>query len=379
MYPKAYITSVGLITAFTKDFENFINSKIPERDKCSTDFFDLKNHSICNISKDSLDISSKDSRIMGKHTLMLIKASEEAYKKTGFDRYNPEEIGYFSAIGMIDYENEDLLSAVIKSMKEGQFDLQEFFKKGYREIYPLWPLSMLNNISLCQSAIRLNIKGDNCVFTPHSDASLHSINEAIWSISNNKSKVALAGAVSEVISPQSIARYILCNTNKSRVSSPEMPVDIYMAEGSVFFAIEGETTENKKLASLSGFGASFGFDDVSGGVTEQAVKSSMYQACRGKKVDLVFTHYSRQQDSFNEISAIKGIFGDDVEFVSTKSLIGDMLTCAGAFDCALAVSLLNDKMPVFINGHVKEKKYNTILINAFSVEGNVTSILVERV
>lgn len=384
MYPSSVIiTSVGLVSPFAMTLEELADCLIEPKDE-TRDFFNMSYHNFCEINKESLNILSKDSRIMGKHSLMLIKASEDAFYKSGFDnKYKPEDMGYFASIGMIDYENEDLIPSVIKSMNEGELSYELFYKKGYREIYPLWPLSMLNNIALCQSAIRLNIKGDNVVFTPHSDSSLLSINEAIWSIANGNCKAALAGGVSEVISPLSIARYLLCNTNESRINRKTDTLKQPMAEGSVFFALENEDIKKQGLAKVIGFGSAFGFDEQRGGVATKAIELSMSDAinkANTKKIDLVLTHYNKfYEESRNEIMAIKNLLGKDIETVSVKSFVGDMLSGAGAFDCAVGICLLNDMIPKFIKKDISRNQYNCIMINAFSVEGNATSLIIERI
>ncbi len=91
-----------------------------------------------------------------------------------------EEIGFFAGMGMVDYEVDDLLPAVLKSLNAtGDLDYSAFYSKGYTEIYPLWPLSMLNNISFCQVATSLDLQGENTVFSPHADSGAMAVAEGM--------------------------------------------------------------------------------------------------------------------------------------------------------------------------------------------------------
>ena len=82
-------------------------------------------------------------------------------------------MGFFAGMGTVDYHLEDLLPAVAKSLSQsGDLDYDRFFSAGYQEIYPLWPLGMLNNVAFCQAAIHFGLRGENAVFSPHGDAGI---------------------------------------------------------------------------------------------------------------------------------------------------------------------------------------------------------------
>ncbi|HXX58772.1 MAG TPA: beta-ketoacyl synthase N-terminal-like domain-containing protein, partial [Thermodesulfovibrionales bacterium] len=138
-----------------------------------------------------LGISPKDSRIMDTHAYMLMKSSRDAYREAKLDTASvpAEETGFYAGMGMVDYRIEDLLPAVHKSLNSGGgLDYDAFFSEGYKEVYPLWPLSMLNNISFCQVAINLNIKGDNTVFSPHADSGAQAVIEGMSAIREGKAQ-----------------------------------------------------------------------------------------------------------------------------------------------------------------------------------------------
>lgn len=381
MFTQIAITSLGVISSLGVEhkglWDSFINPKRIYRPIPEIQYFDLNNHNLCSIDDKQLSLHPKERRIIGKHSTMLMFASEKAYLKGGLRDLQPEDIGFFTSFGMVDYTVEDLLPAVVKSIKDGRLDYSSFFKGAYREIYPLWPLSMLNNIALCQTAIRLGIKGDNAVYTPHSDSSLQAINSACLSVAMGHCKIALAGGVSEVIGPNSLARYLNCNTNKSRVGcNIDDTLITPMAEGSAIFAIErlddARLRGKRPLALIVGFGSAFGFDDLKGGPSQEAIKRAIERSLinaniNSKDIDVVFSHYdSKTEEGINETRALCEIFDKAIKIVSSKAVLGDMLSGAGAFDIALAISMFDTE------------KVDTALINAFSVEGNTASLIIKR-
>lgn len=375
---KIVITSVETISPSTRASSQISDLK---------DFFDLNNHYICNVN--STDSKSRDSRIMGKHTLMLMKSADSSYRQSRLNEYKPEDIGLFMSLGMFDYEIDDLLPAVIKSIKNGQLDYPEFFKKGFREIYPLWPLTMLNNIAMCQCAIRLGIKGDNAVFSPHSDSSLNAIYEGWMSIAEKHSEASIVGGVSEIISPMSLVRYILCNTNASRINDTNRIPPYKVSEGAVALTLETIDNAVKRglpcLCVLKGFGAGFGVDEKKGGATVDAIETSMRLALlmadiRPQDIDILFSHHNVEiEEGVNEYKALNNTFSQLPVIINTKSRFGDMLSSAGVYDVALGIKILSE--PAHTQT-IANKKINHppafIMINAMSVEGNVTTLIIGK-
>ncbi len=99
---------------------------------------------------------------MGKHLSLLMAAVDEALRGAAISPgvFAPGDMGFFAGMGMVDYHVEDLLASVAKSLdREGGIDYDRFFLEGYREIYPLWPLGMLNNVAFCQASIHFGFAG----------------------------------------------------------------------------------------------------------------------------------------------------------------------------------------------------------------------------
>ena len=75
-------------------------------------------------------------------------------------------MGFFAAMGMVDPDVEDLRAAVRASGGAAGLDYEKFYGGAYREIHPLWPLAMLNNVGFCLAAMALGLRGENATFSP---------------------------------------------------------------------------------------------------------------------------------------------------------------------------------------------------------------------
>ena len=357
------------------------------------------------LNAESLDIHPRDSRIMNRHSLMLMKCAQDAFQQAGFHELQvpSDKIGFYAGMGMVDYEIEDLLSSVVKSLDaEGNLDYERFFSNGYHEIFPLWPLSMLNNISFCQAAIRLGICGENSVFSPHADSGAQAIAEAIAAVRSKSSLAVLAGGVSEKISPLSLAREHLHGKD-----GEWKPV---LGEGCGILSLELQSAADARgadyLASLSGYGFAFGLDEGEAGPTVNAIAHSMQQAVESANVkpediNLIITHGDcTGTGNRNEVEAIHDVFAsclDKIKAFSAKGAIGHLLAAAPVVDAIIGMQILKHGIiPATIKGPgatepegeqridviFKEpfkEDVTRILINCRSYEGQCASLVLEKV
>ena len=177
MENKVVITGVGLVSSLGNDLDttwkNLLEGKsgISRIDDFNAEGFKCPYGAIVHgLDPDELKVHVRDSRIMDRHAYMLLKSSRDAFQSSSVDLAltPPERVSYFAAMGMIDYHAADFEEAVIQAMdNDGKLNYDKFFSASYENIFPLWPLSMLNNIHFCQVAIDLGIKGESIVFCPH--------------------------------------------------------------------------------------------------------------------------------------------------------------------------------------------------------------------
>jgi len=348
------------------------------------------------------DIHPELARSMGKHLSLLLASTEEAFcsARIGSGMFDPQDIGFFAGMGMVDYRIEDLLSAALKSMnRDGSPDYDRFFAVGYQEIYPLWPLGMLNNVAFCQASIHFGVRGENCVFSPHGDAGIQAVAEAVKVLEDGKAKVALAGGVSEEISLHSLARArlhgLIGPPEKKEVL--ESGAEIFLGECGAMLVLEPLSSARKRgaglLARVAGFGFACGKDRRTGFVSRQTISSAIrgalsHAALGPDRIDLVMTGGLSQ----NELEAVREIFGGGAEppiLVTVAKTMGEMFAAGPILSTAVGLSIADlSALPLdppisvlhprtVVRGRLPSSVHR-ILVNGISYEGRCASMIVEK-
>ncbi len=350
------------------------------------------------------DIHPQLARSMGKHLSLLLASTEEALCSAGIRpaMFDPQDMGFFAGMGMVDYHVEDLLPAVLKSLSRGgDLDYDKFFFSGCQEIYPLWPLGMLNNVAFCQAAIHFGLRGENCVFSPHGDAGIQAVAEAVKVLEEGKAKVALAGGVSEEISPLSLARARLKGLlrppeRQSGAGSPKgATAEIVLGEGGAMLVLEpmsGAVDRGANiLARVVGFGFSCEKDHRGRFASERAIFSAIEGALSQAeldptRIDLIMLGSLSQ----NELEAVRKIFGMALEapiMVATAKTLGEAFAAGPILNTAIGLSSPDlAASPQDIRpypppgGGAPRGPSNTgrVLINGISYEGRCASMIVEK-
>ena len=365
-----------------------------------------------------LGVHPRDARIMDTHSYLLMKSTRDAFQQAGLDRTSipREEIGFFAGMGMVDYEAEDLLPAVVKSLDgRGHLDYSAFYSQAYTEIYPLWPLKMLNNIGFCQVATQLNIQGENTVFSPHGDSGAMAVTEGMKSVRSQRAQVVLCGGVSEKVNPSSLARAHLSgilNTVDPQKGFLCRPFAMdrkgtVLGEGCGVVALELESSARKRgvpmVASATGYGCSCEISNSHSGPTARAFSLAMREGLdraglKPSEIDLIIAHGDGTvSGDRNEIEAIHDVFSDclnQIHIFSSKAALGHLLAGAPLIDVILGVRMLTDgivpAMPHpsppdpsirfhVVQGTSLRKDVRRILINCQSVEGQAASLVLETV
>lgn len=365
-----------------------------------------------------LKIHPRDARIMDTPSYLLLKAALDAFRGARLEgtQISREEIGFFAGMGMIDYDIEDLLPAVLKSLDAtGGLNYSAFYSGGYTEVHPLWPLSMLNNIGFCQVGTSLDLQGENIVFSPHADSGMMSIAEGAKSVLDGRAQVVLCGGVSEKVSPSSLARARLCgilSTTGVKDGPPCKPFDAerrgtVLGEGAGVIALELESAARRRgvepLAAVTGHGCSCECQGGCAGPTVKAMtlamKSALDRAGLGpSEIDVVMGHGDGTlAGDRSEIDAIQQVFSDCIESLhvfSSKGALGHLLAGAPLIDAILSISMMNQGLiPAMLHtsapdpsirfhlvrGKPVKKDLKRVLINCQSYEGQAASIVLEAV
>ena len=321
---------------------------------------------IAGLDPSSVGPHQKWTRSPDLHLVLLMKCAREAFQQAKLDVSAPshEQVGLFVGMGMVDCHLEDLLPAIIASMDgEGALDLDAFYFRGYQKIYPLWPLSMLNNVSVCQVAIELGIRGENAVFAPDAVAGAQAIAEGVKSLHQKKTVAVLAGGVSETISPFSLARAHLHGVievaGPEKSDSPASPVNghgMVLGEGAAMLAMELRSSAERRGASFTtaivGYGAACEQDPDSASPTAAAISRTIAEALeraelKSSDIDVVIIEGPRGFVRHHN-HALRETFGysPSLQVYSSQSAIGCLLAGMAPVDAILGARMIeNDMIP----------------------------------
>ncbi|MBI5676348.1 MAG: hypothetical protein HZC48_11085 [Nitrospirae bacterium] len=414
MDDKVVITGTGMVTSLGFSASETWNALLagksgikPIEDFDASGFNCRSAAQVNGLNPSDLGIHPRDARIMDKHSLMLMKCSHDAFRESHIERASieGEDIGFFAGMGMVDYNRDDLLPALLKSRdSHGNLDYDRFFAGGYQEIHPLWPLSMLNNISFSQVAISLDIRGENAVFAPHADSGTSAVAEAVRILIEKKAKIALAGGVSEKVSPSSLARAGLAGILSTTENNREAVCRPFSAERNGTLPGEGcGILALELLSSARARGASYKTMITGYGFAFDALSIAMQSAIKNaglvpSDIDVIIANGDGTYSGDNsEADAIHQIFSDCMDKISvysSKGALGNMFAGAPAVDIILGVNMLEhglipatlNSLPLDANVRfnlVYDKPLKTslkrIMVNSQSYEGQCASLIIEAV
>ena len=294
------------------------------------------------------DLPHQLATTMGKHLSLLMASVDEALRGASISPgvFDPVDMGFFAGMGMIDYHVADLLPSVLKSLNpDSGIDYDRFFLRGYQEIYPLWPLGMLNNVAFCQASIHFRLAGENCVFCPHGDAGVRAVHEAASVLREGRAKMALAGGVGEEISPFALARATL----KGLIGQP--PKDsvqaVFLGEAGAMLVLEPLSGALERGAPILGLVSGFGFSCERTGdgrfASTQAITAAMRAALSDAglnpgTIDLVMLAGHHE----NELEAVREIFdmcADPPVIVASAGALGETFAAGPVLNAAIALSI----------------------------------------
>jgi 3-oxoacyl-[acyl-carrier-protein] synthase II len=367
------------------------------------------------------DLYPRWPRLTGLHTHLLSRATREAIAQARLDRASlpGDAIGFFVGMGMVDYRVDDLLPSVQSSLAslggEGALDLERFYSGAYREIHPLWPLSMLNNISFCLVASQWDIRGENTVFSPHADSGAQALIEGVRTLHERKARVVLAGGVGEPVSPLSLARALLLGMLAPAAEDELAPCRPFsterggtvLGEGCGMAALELRSHADARGASypamISGYGFAFETERGGEGPTASAIARAMRETLRcadlaPEAIDVVIAHGDGTvRGDRNEMDAIRQMFAaclNRIRVYGSKGALGHLLAAAPAVDLLIGAEMIREgiippALPLADEAgdlglpHIRREptraRIDKVLVNCRNQEGQCVSLLLEKI
>jgi len=343
----------------------------------------------------ALGVDARSARIMGRPALMMLQAGREAMARAGLTAsdHAAECTAFFAALGMVDPEPDDLRRTVMRARRPDGIDYGRFFADAYREIYPLWPLAMLNNVGFCLAAQRLGALGENAVFSPGADATLLALVEAAAAVVEGRADVALAAGASESVCARSLARARLARRGRDRDGM------VTLGEAAAVLVVEAESRARSRnahpLAAIAGWG--FGFGAPAEEAARDAVVQALERAALGRcEIGAVLLAGEGRDEAGDgaERRAIAGLFdgGTAPALLTSKPLVGDAGPGGAAFDIVLAAMLASTGEPPATLGAVAARHpqgvrspndlwrngLRHVIVNARSPSGQMASLVMAR-
>ena len=325
-------------------------------------------------------IQPKSLKLMNTTIQYAIAASNFAVEDANISRneYADREIGLSFGVNGIQYAAEEGFLAFYESVNN---DLRNYMSGDNvtagapikindpgLAVHPLWPLSVLSNMSLCQIAIHHSFQGPNLAFSSVDAAGSQAIGEAYKSICQGAGDIYIAGGgyALNTIDILSLSSMDLLSKNQEEIRPFDRLRDgCVLGEGAVVLVLEEMSHALDRgapvYAEIAGYGSFFnGLSDACDNGNSStgcvAMKECMSRALSDASLDPSSIDYINAdgkgtvQSDCLEAQALYHMFGREVPVSTSKPLTGHMLAANGAFQALSTVlSIKHGIIPPTIN------------------------------
>lgn len=299
----------------------------------------------------------KSLKVMCRETQLAFTAAELAWAdaKLSEATVDPERLGVVLGANVFRSEMDELIALYrATGDSNGQFDFGRW-EAAFKELYPLWMLKYLPNMSACHIGISKDARGPNNTIVEGDVSALLSIIEAADTIARGHADVMLTGATGSTLSWVDVcwhggARMSRNNADPARACRPfDAARDGFaMAEGSAAFVLESLAHAEQRGAKILGRILGYGRraekvapgSAIRGQAIEQAIQAALAMGhVAATEVGHVNAHgLATIEDDDAEARAIEETLGD-VSVTALKGFLGNGGASCGAVE--LAVSLLS--------------------------------------
>lgn len=296
----------------------------------------------------------KSLKVMCRETQQAFTAAELAWIDAGLTdaTIDPERLGVVLGANIFRSEMEELVALYRATSTDEQFDFGKW-GAAFKELYPLWMLKYLPNMSACHIGIAKDARGPNNTIVQGDVSALLAIIEATDTIARGHADLMLSGATGSLLSWVDVcwhggARMSRNNANPADACRPfDSNRDGFaMAEGAAVFLLESQAHAEQRGATIIGRILGYGRHaeaiapgKLAGKAIAQAIETALRMGhVAPSEVGHVNAHgLATPADDEVEARAIEQTLGD-VPVTALKGFTGNGGASCGAVE--LAISLM---------------------------------------
>ena len=350
----------------------------------------------------------KSLKVMSRDIQLAFAAADLACVDSGL-RERPveaERLGVLFGAGLIACDLEEMIGVYRACTVDGAFDFHRWGAAAMAELFPLWMLKYLPNMSACHIGIGQDARGPNNSLTLGDVASLSAMAEAVRILDRGQADAMIVGGVGARVHPafwvQSHALGLSSRADDPPTAPRPFDADrdgFVNGEGAASFIFEPAANAQSRgvtvAARVLGHAVTFEPHQKGRPLTGDAVRRAILVALRDadlKPADLgcVVAHGLGDIDGDRlESQAIRETLGD-VPVTAPKSFYGYLGAASGALETAVGVlSLQRGRIPPTLNyqrpdplcpihvvhGRPAPLEKAAVLVLAYSQHGQAAAII----
>jgi 3-oxoacyl-[acyl-carrier-protein] synthase II len=310
----------------------------------------------------------KSLKVMSRDIQLGVSAADMACTQAGITpgSFDPDRLGVVFGSDMILCLLEDVESAYRGCRVDGKFDFNRWGSQAMTQMYPLWMLRYLPNMSACHIAIAHDARGHNNSLTMAEASSLLAVSEAVRIIERGHVDMVLVGGASSRIHPTTFVRAGISDVSRrcDQPAAASRPFDaardgaVY-GEGAAAMVLETRSHAEQRGAKIQGrvLGFASAFESRHNGTPlgGSAVRASIIGALRSAGLtpaDIGHVNangLSTICDDRVEAQAIRDVLGN-VPVTAPKSFFGNIGAGTGAVEMVASVLALQENLvPITLN------------------------------
>ncbi|HKD35464.1 MAG TPA: beta-ketoacyl-[acyl-carrier-protein] synthase family protein [Pirellulales bacterium] len=311
----------------------------------------------------------KSLKVMSREIQLGFAAADMALADAGFEpaQVSPERLGVVFGADPIYSELEEWVPVYRRSMVDSRFVYDQWAPSVMSEMYPLWLLKYLPNMTPCHVAIAHDARGPNNSIVMAEASGLLAIAEATRIVERSQADMMIAGASSAMrIHPTSLifhAEALLSRRNDDPAGASR-PFDadrdgMVNGEGAAAFIVESRRHAERRgariLARIAADASRFEARPVGAPITGLAIRRAIeaaLSAVRMKPLDIGHVNaagLSTSEHDRAEARAICDVLGN-VPVTAPTSYFGHLGAAAGAVELAASlVAMEHGQIPPTLN------------------------------